>query len=146
MKKLLSLSILLSTMALTACGGGDSDSSGGSINNTTNYTKTLSNGNVYKCPSETALTSCTTDGTCKTASCTATKIVTPVVDQSTLSACEVSGTNIYGTKGKSCTFSISGFNGGKPQTLVCNTTGGGSTNGISFGNSFTLNGMVLSCK
>lgn len=144
MKKLLSLAVLASTMTLTACGG-DSDSSGSNSVSST-FTKTLSNGNVYSCPTQSSFDACGSDSTCKATNCTATKIVTPIVDPTTLAACEVSGTNIYGTKGKSCTFAISGLNGGATQTLTCNTSGGGTTNNITFGTSFNLNGMALSCK
>lgn len=127
MKKILSTAILATTLALTACGGGSSSSSG--TNHQTNkpqkeiafgVEKTLANNNVYKCYSQDALDSCTDDNTCGVAKCTLVKGTPPAL---MLPNCETQGNTFWGKKGESCQFSIPDFDNGKPQILECDAQG-----------------------
>ncbi len=143
MKLSLSLLVLSSALVLSACGG-DSDSS------SFTGTKTLGNGNVYSCPSEVALTACTTDATCAT-SCTLTKEnVKPVnpSNPSASNACETSGSNIFGVNGKSCIASVPALNGGADSTVDCLSNGTLIiNNGLQVTNgSFNLNGFTFTCR
>lgn len=92
MKKLYFGMLLVSSAVLTACGGGESDSSYNVV-----FKQILPNQNEYTCPTQTAFDSCKDDNSCKVAKCTLTKEVTKVVDITTLKACESTGANVYAT-------------------------------------------------
>lgn len=102
---------LAALLSLSACGGGDSSSSGSS---------NVINDNPQ----------------------------TPT--QPTIPACTTTATTVTGIKGKSCTFSLPKFNNGETQTLVCNSTSGGSIVGkgstINFGQISVFNGVTISCQ
>ena len=101
-------------MALALAGcGGDSDSSG--HDNQTNAKK--------ETPAKT-----------KPAE---TKPTTP-----TTSECKSDGNTVYATA-QGCTYSISNFNGGTPQTYVC--TGSGVTSGGLSAKTINLNGITIVC-
>lgn len=149
MKKILSLSLLTSALVLSACGG-SSDSSGNS--NTNTYTKVLANKNEYSCPTQTAQTACSSDSTCKAASCTLTKQVVTPVDTTTTTACEVTATNVYGKNGTSCKYVATNAN----AVLTCSSgtlyidgkIGGLISSNSSYGSGFTdgNTGIRYSCK
>ncbi|MFW2177044.1 MULTISPECIES: hypothetical protein [unclassified Moraxella] len=102
MKKLSALVVLFaSSMALTACGGGSSDSSG-SVNST--FSSTLANGNVYSCPTKVALDSCKGDSSCQVAKCTITKQVVKPIDPTSTTVCEVSNNVVYARNGATCKY------------------------------------------
>lgn len=150
MKKLLSLSILASAMALTACGGGSSDSSGSSVSSS--FTSTLANGNVYSCPTQTAFDSCKSDSTCKAASCDIKKQVSTPVDTTTTAACEATSTNVYGKNGSSCKYVTPTAD----AVLTCSNgtlfidgkIGGLTSSNSSYGSGFTdgSTGVKYTCK
>lgn len=148
MKKLAYVSMLGATLgaalALSACGG-DSDSSGAQYNST--YNIKLANGNEYSCPTETAHKQCTTDSTCKAATCKLTKkVVEPFYPDSTKN-CEVIGTTIYGIRGETCKVSLSILNGGKPVPVICLNNGALILNGNTSGSGTTnLNNYTFTCK
>ncbi|ELA09775.1 hypothetical protein MOMA_05215 [Moraxella macacae 0408225] len=145
MKKVLSLVMLMGALALTACGGGSSESSASSYKDV--FKKViLLNGNEYSCPTQVAHNSCTTDDSCKAAKCTLTKAVNKP-NNPALKACAVKGKNIYGKKGESCTFSLAILNKGAPQTLICGATGGASiANSFYFGKTLKFNDTTISCQ
>lgn len=127
MKKIFSTAILLTTFALTACGGGSSSSSGATAkDNKSNdqfvfsVQKKLDNGNEYKCYSEKSFNDCKDDNSCKVAECTFVKGTAPALD---LKQCDTEGSNIWGKKGESCQFTIADRNDGKPMILVCDAQG-----------------------
>ena len=118
MKALFSVAILASVMALTACGGGSSDSSGSSSSIQPNTQ-----------PTPTTPTTPTTPST-----------------NPTIKACAIEGTTITGTKGEECTFNNPKYNKGATSTLECPVTGGVKLGGISAGTKIEINGMTLLCK
>lgn len=118
MKKLSVLAaLLIGSLSLTACGG-DSDSSGSASTSTTTAPTT---------PPTTNPTTTTTS------------------PKPTIPACEVSGSNINGKKGSSCTFSIPNYNSGATSTLNCPASGGVDLGGITAGKSVTLNNYTIQC-
>lgn len=116
MKKLLSLAILASTMALTACGGGDSDSSGStSIQPTNNSTPAFPTTGNNTTPAPTG------------------------------NACEVNGSTVYATS-TGCTYSHPTMNNGANITYTCTADKRiQSSIGINSKN-VVLNGMTITCK
>lgn len=96
MKKLLSIALAGSILALAGCGGESSSSS-------YTGTKTLVNGNKYTCSSEAAMDSCKDDTTCK-ANCKLTYSATKPVDTNTNKTCNVDGKTVTGLASDSCRF------------------------------------------
>lgn len=116
--------VLTSAMALTACGGGDSDSSGGVETNPVNSTNT---------PVTTNPTTTTTTPT--------TTTTTPT---QTAGTCAISGTNVYATT-TGCTYANPSLNNGAAVTYTCVGDRVNSNIGIS-AKTINLNGAVISCK
>lgn len=118
--------VLTSAMALTACGGGDSDSSGGVETNPVNSTNT---------PVTTNPTTTTTTPTTTTTTTTPTQ---------TAGTCAISGTNVYATT-TGCTYANPSLNNGAAVTYTCVGDRVNSNIGIS-AKTINLNGAVISCK
>lgn len=117
MKKLLSLAILASTMTLTACGGGDSDSSGSTstqpTNNSTPAFPTTTGNNTTPAP--------------------------------TGNACEVNGSTVYATS-TGCTYSHPSMNNGANITYTC-TADKRIQSSIGLNSkTIVLNGTTIMCK
>lgn len=150
MKKLLSLTLLASAMSLTACGGGSSDSSGSTYTST--FKSTLGNGNVYSCPTQAALDSCKSDGTCQAAQCTITVQVVKPLDPNTTTPCEVSGNNVYGKNGYSCKFTDATKDAN--VVVACDSNklyidghvGNFYSSGSTYSSPFSMNGTNFICK
>lgn len=150
MKKLTSVLLLVSALALSACGG-DSDSSGSNDSYTSSFTTTIANGNKYSCPTKAALNTCKTDSQCKASKCTLTKQQTTPSDTTTTTACKVSGKTITGYNGKSCKFVN---NADKANMVVTCSSGkmqldgsvtGFKSSGSTFNTSFPAGGYTFQC-
>lgn len=147
MKKLLAIS--LSAFLLSACGGGDSESSG---NYTSTFKKILANQNEYTCTTQTAFTACTDDTTCKSAGCSLTKQVSTPSNTNTTKVCEVTAGNVYGKNGESCRYTSATAN----AVLTCSNNtlfidgkiGNLTASNSSFGQSFNdgVSKLKFSCK
>lgn len=147
MKKLTSVLLLGSALALSACGG-DSDSSGSNDSYTSKFTSTISNGNKYSCPTKAALDTCKSDSQCKASKCTLTKKVTEPFDPAKTANCKVSGQTIYGQKNGVCKVSLSFLNNGQPSEVVCKANGTiVLSNGLQAGSgTINLNSRIFTCK
>ena len=148
MKKLTSVFLLGTALALSACGG-DSDSSGSSF--TSSFTSTISNGNKYSCPSQAALDTCKTDSQCQAAKCTLTKQVTTPSDTTTNTACKVSGKTVTGYDSKSCKFVNKSVDAN--MVITCNSgqmqldgnVGNFNSSGGTISSGTSLSGYKLQC-
>ncbi|MDO5768668.1 MAG: hypothetical protein Q4P13_04120 [Psychrobacter sp.] len=142
MKNLTHVSLLGLTLgaalALSACGG-DSDSSG-APHQTSSYTKTIANGNIYSCPSKPAVDQCLNDSSCAAAKCDLIKVVTPPAPDTT---CKSVGNTVYATA-KGCSYSNASMNSGAVQTYKC--VGGKVTNGSITATNINLNGIIITCE
>lgn len=147
MKKLTSVLLLGSALALSACGG-DSDSSGSNDSYTSSFTTTIANGNKYSCPTKAALNTCKTDSQCKASKCTLTKQVTKPFDPANTADCKVNGQTIYGQKNGVCKVSLSFLNNGQPSEVVCQANGTiVLANGVkATSGTINLNDRIFTCK
>ena len=117
MKKIsLLASLLVNTMALSACGGGSSDSSGS--NNTTSATPAPTN----PAPANPAPTN-------------------PAPNN----VCEINGTNVYATK-NGCTYSNQAVNKGENITYTCTADNRVQSATDISAKTITFNGTTIMCK
>lgn len=122
--------IIASSMVLTACGGGDSGSSGSDATVPASPTT----------PSTTPVPS-TTPAPSTNPTPAPTTGTTPT---NTSNACAINGSTVYATAG-GCTYANPAINGGASITYTCSGGRVSSSIGISAAN-IILNGVTITCK